>query len=394
MTACADPMSGPLAGLRVIDLTQALAGPYATMLLCDLGADVVKVEPPHGDPIRDVGPYREDDGTRAFGGYFQSINRGKRSVAIDLKSEPGLRELFALVAKAEVLVENFTVGVMERLGAPYERLREINPRLVYASLRGFGDPRTGQSPYATWPAMDIVAQAMGGLMGITGPEGGPPTKAGPGVGDIFPGALLALGIAAAVLHARETGVGQYVDVAMYDAMLSLCERIVYQHSYRGAVPGPEGNKHPLLSPFDVVHAADGWIAIAAPTAARWERLCVRIGRPELARSDRFATNALRARHREELHAILAAWATCRTRTQILGVLGDVVPVGPVNTVADIFDDPHVHARDMVVALEHPGCRDPVLVAGQPIKFTRTPARVSRRAPQLDEHRDQLVGGPR
>ena len=238
----------------MIDLTHALAGPYGTMLLTDLGADVIKVEPATGDVTRDVGPYTPDDELKAFGGYFQSINRGKRSIVIDLKSPAGIETLIDLVRDADIIVENFSVGVMERLGIPYTRLREINPRIVYGSLRGFGDPSIGESPYAEWPAMDIAIQAMAGALSVTGTEDGEPIKIGPGVGDIFPGTQLAVGLLAAVMHARETGEGQHVDVAMYDSILSLCERIVYQYSYAGVVPKPEGNKHPFLSPFDVVRA--------------------------------------------------------------------------------------------------------------------------------------------
>src|SRR5437764_3932873 len=230
----------PLHGLRVVDLTRMLAGPYCTMLLADLGADVVKVEPPGGDGTRSTGPFAEDDELRAYGGYFQSVNRNKRSIAVDLKQEAGREVVARLAAAADVLVENFRPGVMERLGLGYESLAEANPRLVYAAVRGFGDPRTGDSPYRDWPAFDVTAQAFGGFMGITGPMPGQPQKAGPGIGDIFPATLAAPGVLAAVHHRRETGRGQFVDVAMYDGVLALCERIVYQHSYAGAVPSQQG----------------------------------------------------------------------------------------------------------------------------------------------------------
>ncbi len=382
---------GPLHGLRVIDLTQMLAGPYGTMILADLGADVIKIEPPKGDLTRGVGPYRADDAEHHYGGYFQSVNRGKRSVVLDLKSDEGREHLVALVGDADVVVENFSVGVMDRLGVSYEVLSERNPRLVYASSRGFGDPRTGASPYANWPAFDIVIQAMGGLLGITGTEDGQPIKAGPGVADIFPGTLMALGILAAVLRARVTGKGEYVDVAMYDAVLSLCERIVYQYSYEDSVPAPQGNEHPLLSPYDVLPASDGWITIAAPADTRWRRLCELIGRPELAGDPRYATNYLRSRRSAEVREAIGAWSSTRTRAEIIELLGSEVPVGPVNTIADIFEDPHPHLRGMLVELEQPGSATPVTVAGQPIKFLGGGSGVRTRAPLLGEHTDEVLG---
>ena len=272
-------MNGPLAGLKVLDLTAMLAGPYATMLLADLGADVVKIEPPHGDLTRGVGPFREGAKENRLGGYFQSVNRGKRSVVL-----------------ADVVTENFSAGVMERLGLAYETLAGVNPRLVYAAIRGFGDPRTGRSPYVSWPAFDVVAQAMGGFLSVTGTADGTPIKSGPGIGDIFPAALLAVGIVAAVRHAERTGEGQFVDVAMYDAVLSLTERIVYQHSCTGEVPAPQGNSHPLLCPFDIFPTADGWVAIAAPSDRHWELVAELIGRPDMASDERYRTNAARLRH--------------------------------------------------------------------------------------------------
>jgi crotonobetainyl-CoA:carnitine CoA-transferase CaiB-like acyl-CoA transferase len=383
-------MSGPLAGLRVVDLTVMLSGPYCTMLLADLGADVVKVEPPNGDLTRYAGPYREDDEQRAYGGYFHSINRNKRSVVLDLKDDRGREVLERLVERADVLVENFRPGVMERLGLAYERLRERNERLVYASIRGFGDPRTGSSPYVDWPAFDVTAQAMGGFMGITGTEDGEPLKAGPGIGDIFPAALAALGIVSAVRHAAQTGVGQYVDVAMYDGVLALCERIVYQHSYAGEVPGPQGNTHPLLCPFDVFPTSDGWVSIAAPTDNHWRALCETMGRAELADDERYEHNYDRARHGDEVRAAVREWTSARSSDEVLGALGGRVPVAPVNRVDDIFADPHVRAREMLVEVEQPGSATPVVLAGSAIKLTETPAEIRRRAPLLGEHTEEIL----
>jgi crotonobetainyl-CoA:carnitine CoA-transferase CaiB-like acyl-CoA transferase len=383
-------MAGPLDGLRVVDLSTMLAGPYATMLLADLGADVVKVEPPRGDGTRRAGPFRADDGPEGLAGYFQSVNRGKRGVVLDLKTPTDHERLLELVRRADVLVENYSAGVMDRLGLSYERLAVENPRLVYAALRGFGDPRTGESPYATWPAFDIVAQAMGGFLGITGTEDGTPVKSGPGVGDIFPATLLAVGVLAAVHHARRTGQGQFVDIAMYDAVMSLCERMVYQHSYTGEVPRPQGNGHPLFSPFDIFPTADGWVAVAAPHDGHWRILAETIGGPELARDPRYRTNLDRARHTEEIRALVGGWLAGRSTADVVSVLGGRVPIGPVNDVATIVADPHVAARRMLAELPQPGSDRPVTVAGQPLKFTATPAEVARRAPILGEYEADTI----
>ncbi len=377
-------ITGPLRGLRVLDLTAMLAGPYATMLLADLGADVVKIEPPTGDLTRGVGPFRPGAGEARLGGYFQSVNRGKRSVVLDLKTAAGRERFHELVARTDVVAENFSAGVMERLGLGYEVLGEINSRLVYAAIRGFGDARTCESPYASWPAFDVVAQAMGGFLSITGTADGSPVKAGPGIGDLFPAVLLAVGILAAVRHAEHTGEGQFLDVAMYDAVLSLTERIVYQHSATGEVPAPQGNSHPLLCPFDIFATADGWMAVAAPSDRQWALIAELIGRPDMAVDERYRTNPARLRHAPEVRAVLGGWLGKRTNAEVVAALGGRVPIGPVNDVAAIFADPHVAARRMLVELDDPGSDRPMTVAGQPIKFTRTPAGPQRRAPLLDE----------
>jgi len=383
-------VTGPLHGVRVLDLTHALAGPYCTMLLADMGADVVKIEPPRGDLTRYAEPFLPGDETREFGGYFQSVNRNKRSVMLDMKTPEG-REIFTrLVPSAHVVAENFRAGVMDRLGLGYEVLRELNPRLVYASVRGFGDPRGGASPYADWPAFDVSAQAFGGFMGITGPTPDQPQQAGPGVGDIFPGTLCALGVTAALRHAEQTGQGQYVDVAMYDGVLALCERIVYQHSYTGEIPRPRGNSQPNLCPFGVFPASDGHVTIAAPTNNHWRSLCKIIGRPEYGLDERYKNNYVRNEHRGEVEGFLAEWTSKHTKAEIVSALGGEVPVGPVNTVDDIVNDPHVKIRDMLAEVPHPGTDRTVTIAGTPIKFSETPGGVRNRAPMFGEHTEDVL----
>lgn len=382
--------AGALAGLRVIDLTQMLAGPYCTMMLADQGADVLKIEPIEGDPTRHFGPFRADDKDHHFGGYFQSTNRNKKSIGLDLKSAEG-KDLFRrLVRDADVVVENFRAGVMDRLGVGYESLAADNPRLVYAAIRGFGDPRTGASPYVDRPAFDVVAQAMGGAMGITGPDANTPMKIGPGIGDIFPAALSAFGIMAAVYHAQKTGKGQFVDVAMYDGVLAMCERLVYQYSYTGKSPVPEGNQHPILCPFGVFRCKDGMVTIGCPRDSFWRELVDAMGRPELASDPKFLTNNDRLAHASETVAVVESWTRGLTKAQIAEALDGRVPFGPVNTAADIYADPHIAARHMLVEVEHPGSTKPVTIASTPIRMTATPGGISRRAPLTGEDTDEVL----
>ncbi|HMO45186.1 MAG TPA: CoA transferase [Rubrivivax sp.] len=384
------PSPGALSDLRILDLSQMLAGPICTQMLADHGAQVIKVESLAGDGIRSSGPFRADDAKRAFGGYFQSVNRNKSSIALDLKQEEAKAIFLRMVEEADVVVENFRAGVMERLGLGYETLRALKPALVYATVRGFGDPRSGASPYAHWPAYDVVAQAMGGIMSITGEPGGAPTKIGPGVGDIVPGLMLGLGILAAVHHARRTGEGQFVDIAMVDGMLALCERTVYQQSYEGRTPGPEGNRHPLLCPFGLFPASDGWVAVGCPDEKLWGELARIIGRAEMADDPRYATNPARVAHADEVIAAVEAYTAPRSKAQLAESLGGRVPFGPVCNARDIFDDPHYRVREMIVEVEHPGCAEPVQIAGVPIKMSATPGAVRRRAPLLGEHTDQIL----
>jgi len=382
--------SGALQGVRVVDLTQMLAGPFCTMLLADQGAEIIKVEPLDGDHTRIIGPYHADDKLKAFGGYFASVNRNKKSIAVDLKKPEGCALVLKLCAGADAVVENSRAGVMDRLGLGYETMRERNPKLVYATIRGFGDRHTGESPYADWPAFDVIAQAFGGVMGITGPDKETPIKVGPGIGDLMPAAMSAFGIVSAILHARNSGQGQLVDVAMVDAILSMCERIVHQHAYAGDVPAPEGNHHPLLCPFGMFPASDGHVTIAAHSDAHWPILCRLIGRPELGRDPRLATVQDRHAHQDEIVGAISAFTGARSKRELLKHFGGQVPFSPVNDVRDIFADPHFAVRDMVVRVPHPGLDRQTAIAGVAIKMTETPGRVRHRAPLLGEHTDEYL----
>lgn len=375
---------GALADITVVDLTQMLSGPYATMMLADHGARVIKIEPPDGDMTRRIGIRTGDNPALNLGAYFQSINRNKLSVCLDLKSAAGVAALKRLVGHADVVVENYRCGVMDRLGLGYEVLHQVNPKLVYGALRGFGDNRTGASGYLDWPAFDVVSQAMGGLMSITGPSAEQPTKAGPGVGDIVPGVMLAFGILAAVHHARRTGSGQFVDVAMTDAVLSLCERIVWQHSVDGRISEAEGNHHPFFCPFGIFPASNGFVALAADSDKFFAPLCQQLDVPQLASDPRFTTTELRAKNRGMLIPLLEVVTARFTKSELSARLGGRVPYGPVMNVADIVQDSHFKSRDMLAEVPVPGAR-PLQIAGVPVKLSVTPGAVRARGPLLGEH---------
>lgn len=381
---------GALDGIRVIDLTQVLAGPFCTQILADHGAEVLKVEPLRGDETRRLGPYRADDELRAISGYYQSVNRNKKSIALDLKSPEGRQVLLDLIDGADAVVENSRGGVMERLDLSYELLSSRNPKLVYAAIRGFGDPRSGESPYAAWPAFDIVGQAMGGMMGITGPDANTPVKVGPGVGDLIPGLFAVIGIVMALMKARQSGAGQFVDVSMVDCVLATSERIVNQYSYTGRIPCPEGNRHPLLCPYGVVRAADGWLTLSAPTDAFWRKLLTLIARPDLVDDARYAANEARLARQDEVYALVEEFTRTKTKAELSELFGGVIPFGPIYDVSDIFADPHFRIRDMLVDVDQPGSATPVTVAGVPIKMSLTPGRVRHRAPLLGEHTREIL----
>ncbi len=380
--------TGPLREFKILDLTQALAGPFCTMLLADLGADVIKVEPPRGDMTRGMPPQPKDRAGCDYGGYFASINRNKRSLVLDLKSAEDRERFLRLVEGADAVVENARAGVMDALGVGYEALRARNRRIVYAAIRGFGDPRTGKSPYVDWPAFDVVAQCMGGLVGITGTGRGMPS--GASVGDLFPGALAALGLVSALHTARSSGEGQFLDVAMYDAVLCLAETLVNNYAWAGRVLEPRGTGHPALCPFDVFETRDGAVAIAAPIESHWSALCHAMGHPELVQDPRTRDNVSRVANRPFVSEAIRSWTKSLTKREVVAALAGNVPVGPVNTAEDIFADPHVAARSMLAEIELPGANGKVALAGTPIKFTGTPAGVYRRPPMLGEHSAEVL----
>lgn len=384
--------TGILAGVRVLDFSRMLSGPYCTMMLADHGAEVIKIESPDGDTSRSNGPYRDDDPERQWAGYFVSLNRSKKSIVLDLKSAKGRDAALKLVKDADILLENFRPGVMERLGLGYDDVAEINPKLVYASISGFGSPRNGESPYVKWPSYDVVAQAMGGLMSITGPDASTPMKAGPGVGDIFTGMMMAFAILAALRHAERSGEGQFIDVAMYDAMVSLCERIIYQQDIEAVSPVPTGNGHPLLAPFGLFPAADGFISIGVVDDAFWHALTIAMDMPGLSADERFSDKARRRENAALVNEIVKGWTNRFTKAELATKLGGKLPFGPVNSARDIMEDRHIAVRGMIAELAHPipGAK-PWKVAANPVQFSKTPAPSLKPAPVLGGDNSRYLG---
>jgi CoA:oxalate CoA-transferase len=373
---------GPLAGLLVVDLTRVLAGPFCTMVLADLGARVIKVESPGGDDARRIGPFVAGESA-----YFTSLNRGKQSIALDLKAAADRSVFEKLLARADVLCENFRPGVMERLGYGWEALHERHPRLVFASTSGFG--QTG--PYAGRPAYDIVVQAMGGLMSLTGHPGGPPTRVGSSLGDITAGLFTAVGIQAALLERERSGSGRRVDVSMLDAQVATLENAIARVGATGEIPGPMGSRHPSIAPFEALATAHGHIVIAAGNDELFEVLCETLERAELAHDPRFASNELRRRNADELSVLLeAALALGTADDWIERLLAAGVPCGPLNDVAAVIADPQVVARNMVVTAPR-GDGGRLEMAGNPVKvsgFVDPPTRDA--APALDADRAAIV----
>ncbi len=390
--------SGPLKDVTIIDCTMALAGPFGTSLLADLGANIIKVEPPQGDMSRSVPPLPPDyanasgDETAGvdFGGYFASINRNKRSIVLNLKKEEDKEILLKLCEQADAILENMRVGVMDKLGVGYDVIKERNPKIVYGCIRGFGDPRTGESPYADWPAYDIVAQSMSGHAHITGPDDGTGYPSGVSVGDIYPGTLMALGVVSAVLNPRETGKGQFMDVAMYDAMLRFTETVVANYGYSEIELGARGQHHPNLMPFGIFPTSDGSVAIAAPGPKHWNALCEAMGRPELMDDERTRNTFVRRKNQPFVEEQISNWTSSLTKREVTAAIGGKVPCGPVNKASDIFGDPHVEARGMIDRFELPGDNPDVAIAGMPIKYTDTQVSFYQRPPLKGEHTDEIL----
>ena len=375
-------MRKPLEGIVVLDLTRVLAGPYAAMMMADFGANVIKIEAPKGgDDSRAFAPFVGKESL-----YFMSLNRGKRSMTLNLK-EKKAQELFKkMVEKADVVLENYRPGTMEKFGLGYEVLKEINPKLIYTACSGFG--HTG--PYSERAAYDIIVQGMGGIMSITGQEGGEPTRVGASVGDITAGLFAHIGTLTALYNREVTGVGQKVDVAMLDCQVAILENAISRYESTGISPKPCGNRHPSITPFEAFKSKDGYVIIAVGNDKLWAKFCNLIGKPELIQDDRFITNAKRTENQKPLKAILDTIFPDKTVDEWLEVLENVgIPCGPINTIDRVVNDVQVKAREMIIETKHP-VAGIVKMPGIPIKMSETPGAVEFAAPLLGQHTEEIL----
>jgi crotonobetainyl-CoA:carnitine CoA-transferase CaiB-like acyl-CoA transferase len=375
---------GPLAGVKVIELAQIMAGPTCGMLLADMGADVIKVERiPGGDDTRRMNRPEVNGESAAF----MAMNRNKRGIALDLKLPAAREALKRMVARSDVVTENYRQGTMERLGLGYDALKGVNPAIIYCSISGYG--RSG--PYADKGGFDLIAQGMSGLMAITGEPGGAPVKSGSPICDINAGILGALGIVSAYVHRLRTGEGQLVDTSLFEAGI---QQTYWQSAIffaTGHSPGPSGSAHILSAPYQAFRAKDGWLTIGGANQANWERLARVLGAPEWLADQRFGSNAERMKNLDALVPLINERLAQRTVREWTGLLeAEGVPCGPINSIGDMAADPQTLAREMVVELEHPRAGR-TRALGLPIKFSATPGRVARPAPCYGEHTREVLG---
>lgn len=375
-------MTLPLENIKVLDLTRVLAGPYATMVLGDMGADIIKVEIPDiGDDARHFGPYQNGESA-----YFMSLNRNKKSITLNLKTEKGKEILLELVKKSDVLVENFRPGTMEKLGLGYDVIKEVNPKIIYAACSGFG--HTG--PYSHMPSYDAIVQAMGGIMSITGEKGGKPTRVGTSIGDITAGLFTAIGVLTALVNRNFTGMGQKVDVAMLDSQVAILENAIARYVITKEVPSREGNRHPSIVPFETFDTSDGEIMIAVGNDALWSKFCTILGIEELCHDDRFKSNYLRNEQHSDLKPILANLIKQKTTDEWRHIFDEAtIPNGPINTIDKVLEDPQVIAREMIVDIEHP-VAGKLQIPGIPIKLSDTPGEIRMPSPILGEHTEEIL----
>ncbi|MCX7779482.1 MAG: CoA transferase [Negativicutes bacterium] len=372
----------PLKNVVVLDLSRVLAGPYCSMMLADFGANIIKIEPPEvGDDSRAFGPFIGKESV-----YYMSLNRNKRSITMNFKEQEAIDLFKEMVKKADVVLENYRPGTMEKFGIGYDVLKEINPKIIYAACSGFG--HTG--PYKDKPAYDIVVQAMGGIMSITGPEGGEPCRVGASVGDIIAGMFTAYGIMTALYHRAMTGEGQKVDVGMMDCQVAVLENAMARYLSSGVVPKPAGTRHPSITPFESYTAQDGYLIVGAGNDRLWEKLCKLIERPDLIADERFVTNAKRTENVKQLKTILDDVFRHKTVQAWIDKLEDAgIPCAPINTIDKVISDPQVNYRNMIVETDHP-VAGKIKMAGVPVKMSATPGSVDTPAPLLGQHTEEIL----
>ena len=375
-------MSGPLSGIKVLDLTRVLAGPYATMILSDLGAEVIKIEQPEiGDESRNFGPFKN-----GFSLYFMSVNRGKRSITLDLKTDRGKDIFKQLVKQSDILVENFRPGTMKKLGLDYETLAAEHPALIYAACSGFG--QTG--PFAEKGAYDMIIQGMGGIISITGEPDGPPVRVGTSISDITAALFTTIGILSALHNRNSTRKGQLVDVAMLDSLVAVLENAIVRYFATDEIPQPLGSRHPAITPFEAFESADGHIIIAIGNDTLWAKFCEHVDQKNLISDPRFRTNVERTANHSELFPILSEIMRQRTTDEWIDALENIgVPCGPINTIDKVVNHPQVQARNMITQVIHQ-MTGAVEVPGLPIKLSDTPGDVDIPAPNLGEHTVEIL----
>jgi CoA:oxalate CoA-transferase len=378
-------MAGPLEGIKILDLTWAMSGPFGIMTLCDLGAEVIKIERPNtGDLSRRIPPVI--DGVSL---YYFSLNRGKKSVVIDLQTEKGKELFLDLIEKVDVVAENFVPGTMDRLGIGYQVLKKRNPRLIFASCSGFG--QTG--PYRERPALDIITQAMGGMMSITGEEGGPPVRPGASMGDIGGGVFLAIGILSALVERQKSDQGQMLDISMLDCQVAFLENAFVRYLKTGELPERIGTRHPLLTPFQVFPTKDGHIAICVSgTIEQWALFTETIEMPDLLSDERFHEAGIRTKYHKILEPIITEALKKKTSKEWLTAFEAIgIPCGPLNSVPDVAVDPQILHREMFVELNDAKIGK-IKVCNTPVRLSRTPAKLKKPAPALGENTDEVLSG--
>jgi crotonobetainyl-CoA:carnitine CoA-transferase CaiB-like acyl-CoA transferase len=375
--------NGTLKGLRVVDLTRVLAGPFCSMLLADMGADVIKVEEPgKGDDSRGYPPF-----LRGTSAYFANLNRNKKSVVLDLKKREAREIFLRLVAKSDVLLENFKPGTMERLGLGYDDVNQVNPGIVYASISGFGQ----YGPYKDRPGYDIIGQAMGGLMSVSGWPDSPPTRTGTAMADIVAGLNACVGILASLRGRDRTGRGERIDVSLVDSMVSAMETVIQIYLVEGRVPQRVGNRYEFIAPYNSFPAEDGWVVIGVGGQEVWKRFCRVIGQDALIDDPAFVTNKDRVENVLQLEAVVSEWTSQRKVADIVASLMEAsVPCSPILGVDQICEDPHIaKAREMIVEMDHPR-EGKMKVVSCPIKFTRMKPSIRSTAPLHGEHTEQVL----
>jgi CoA:oxalate CoA-transferase len=384
-------MPNALEGIVVIDLSHVLAGPFCTMILADLGAEVIKIEPPGGDDARTFGPFLSNKRRPDYreSAYFISVNRNKKSVCLDLKRQSGKAVLEDLLTRADVVVENYRPATMTKLGFPWRRIKQLNERIVYCSISGFG--HDALPAFAEKPAYDMVAQAYSGLMSITGAPGGPPVRVGTSVGDIVAGHQGAIGILAALNYRHKSRKGQYIDISMVDGLVYILENAVVRYSVDGETPRPLGTAHPSITPFQGFATKDrGWIVVPIGNDLLWMKFCRAIGREDLIAHPSYRNNELRTRNRSVLIPALESEMRKKTKSQWLDLLEKAgLPNSPINSIAEVVQDENIRHRKMIVDLDQPNL-GALTVVGSPFRMSATPASIRTPAPRIGEHSSQVL----